>query len=68
MAYAGKVLFVIFEILIALMQFNLLIAMLTRTYETIYETRKEWKRQWAQVILMIELSIRPNERLMALLV
>jgi len=41
--------------------------MMTRTYELIYETRKEWKRQWAQVILMIELSINPKERLMALL-
>uniref|UniRef100_A0A183BPV9 Ion_trans domain-containing protein n=1 Tax=Globodera pallida TaxID=36090 RepID=A0A183BPV9_GLOPA len=63
----GKILFLIFELLVSLMQFNLLIAMMTRTYEMIYATQKEWKRQWAQVILMIELSINPKKRLMALL-
>ncbi|KAL3104590.1 hypothetical protein niasHT_022301 [Heterodera trifolii] len=63
----GKILFFIFELLVSLMQFNLLIAMMTRTYEMIYATEKEWKRQWAQVILMIELSIHPKKRLMALL-
>ncbi|KAI6216082.1 Transient receptor potential cation channel subfamily V member 6 [Aphelenchoides besseyi] len=47
--------------------FNLLIAMMTRTYELIYRTQKEWKRQWAQVILMLELSLQPKDRLMALL-
>ncbi|KAI6177883.1 Ion-trans domain-containing protein [Aphelenchoides bicaudatus] len=41
--------------------------MMTRTYELIYKTQKEWKRQWAQVILMLELSLPPKERLMALL-
>lgn len=63
----GKVLFFIYEIFVSLMQFNLLIAMMTRTYEMIYATEKEWKRQWAQVILMIELSINPKARLMAML-
>lgn len=29
------------------MQFNLLIAMMTRTYEMIYATQQEWKRQVA---------------------
>ncbi|VDN30500.1 unnamed protein product [Cylicostephanus goldi] len=41
--------------------------MMTRTYETIFETKKEWNRQWAQVILMLELSLSPQERLMHLL-
>uniref|UniRef100_A0A1I7SHT8 Ion_trans domain-containing protein n=4 Tax=Bursaphelenchus xylophilus TaxID=6326 RepID=A0A1I7SHT8_BURXY len=67
MAVLGKILFVIFEMFVSLMQFNLLIAMMTRTYELIYRTQKEWKRQWAQVILMLELSLQPAERLMALL-
>ncbi|KAI6233949.1 Transient receptor potential cation channel subfamily V member 6 [Aphelenchoides fujianensis] len=81
MATLGKVLFVIFEMFVSLMQFNLLIAMMTRTYELIYRTQKEWKRQasyrkailskflfqWAQVILMLELSLQPKDRLMALL-
>ncbi|CAD5218123.1 unnamed protein product [Bursaphelenchus okinawaensis] len=67
MASLGKALFFIFEMFVSLMQFNLLIAMMTRTYELIYRTQKEWKRQWAQVILMLELSLKPNDRLMALL-
>ncbi|KAI6216081.1 Transient receptor potential cation channel subfamily V member 6 [Aphelenchoides besseyi] len=67
MVVLGKVLFVIFEMFVSLMQFNLLIAMMTRTYELIYRTQKEWKRQWAQVILMLELSLQPKDRLMALL-
>jgi hypothetical protein len=41
----GKVLFMVFEMFVSLMQFNLLIAMMTRTYELIYRTQKEWKRQ-----------------------
>src|SRR5690606_39232826 len=55
------------EVVVSLMQFNMLIAMMTRTYELIYRTQKEYKRQWAQVILMLELSLPPKERLMALL-
>ncbi|KAK6060122.1 transporter, cation channel family protein [Cooperia oncophora] len=57
----------IFELGVSILQFNLLIAMMTRTYETIYRTRKEYKRQWAQVILMLELSLAPKDRLMYLL-
>ncbi|VDP02004.1 unnamed protein product [Heligmosomoides polygyrus] len=59
--------FLIFELGVSILQFNLLIAMMTRTYETIFRTRKEYKRQWAQVILMLELSLAPNDRLMYLL-
>jgi hypothetical protein len=40
-----QILFFIYEIFVSLMQFNLLIAMMTRTYEMIYATQKEWKRQ-----------------------
>ncbi|KAF7637257.1 hypothetical protein Mgra_00003224 [Meloidogyne graminicola] len=67
MSVIGKILFFIYEVFSSLMQFNVLIAMMTRTYEMIYATEKEWKRQWAQVILMIELSTSPRARLMALL-
>ncbi|KJH40486.1 hypothetical protein DICVIV_13557 [Dictyocaulus viviparus] len=131
MSFIGKVIFVLFEILVSILQFNLLIAMMTRTYEAIFETKKEWSRQqikgsamgsvqeqrrcskwneeckapspsfrnddsswighymshsedhwslsnaplpdisritqWAQVILMLELSLSPKERLMHLL-
>lgn len=67
MNFIGKIIFLIFEIFVSILQFNLLIAMMTRTYETIFETKKEWNRQWAQVILMLELSLSPRERLMHLL-
>lgn len=45
MSSLGKVFFLIFELMVSLMQFNLLIAMMTRTYETISRSEKEWKRQ-----------------------
>uniref|UniRef100_A0A914C6L6 Uncharacterized protein n=1 Tax=Acrobeloides nanus TaxID=290746 RepID=A0A914C6L6_9BILA len=63
----GKIMFLVYMVLVFCMQFNLLIAMLTRTYEIIYGTQKEYKRQWAQVILLLELSLSPRERLTALL-
>nr|CDJ91917.1 Ankyrin and Ion transport domain containing protein [Haemonchus contortus] len=44
-ALQGKVFFSIYELLVTLMLLNLLIAMMTRTYEKIAETEKEWKRQ-----------------------
>ncbi|KAK6052330.1 hypothetical protein COOONC_10164 [Cooperia oncophora] len=62
----GKVFFSIYELLVTLMLLNLLIAMMTRTYEKIAETEKEWKRQWAQVILMLEQTLTNAERKMAI--
>ncbi|KAI1701171.1 ankyrin repeats (3 copies) domain-containing protein [Ditylenchus destructor] len=67
MSIIGKIMFIAFMMVVYLMQFNMLIAMMTRTYELIFRTQKEWKRQWAQVILMLELSVHPKQRLMALL-
>lgn len=40
-----QAIFLIFELGVSILQFNLLIAMMTRTYETIFRTRKEYKRQ-----------------------
>lgn len=40
-----QIFFSIYELLVTLMLLNLLIAMMTRTYEKIAETEKEWKRQ-----------------------
>ncbi|VDN39567.1 unnamed protein product [Gongylonema pulchrum] len=54
MQVIGKFLFIIFELFVSIMQFNLLIAMMTRTYDTISRTSMEWKRQ-------------PKTRLIALL-
>ncbi|CAD5205850.1 unnamed protein product [Bursaphelenchus okinawaensis] len=62
LAVLGKILFMIFEMVVSLMQFNLLIAMMSRTYELIFRTQKEYKRQWAQVILLLEMSLPAKER------
>uniref|UniRef100_A0A0N5C9Q3 ANK_REP_REGION domain-containing protein n=1 Tax=Strongyloides papillosus TaxID=174720 RepID=A0A0N5C9Q3_STREA len=67
LAIQGKIMFLVYELLVTVMLLNLLIAMMTRTYEKISETHKEWKRQWAQVILMIEQSLSPQERLLCML-
>uniref|UniRef100_A0A0N4YPQ0 ANK_REP_REGION domain-containing protein n=1 Tax=Nippostrongylus brasiliensis TaxID=27835 RepID=A0A0N4YPQ0_NIPBR len=45
MNFIGKIIFLVFEIFVSILQFNLLIAMMTRTYETIFETKREWNRQ-----------------------
>uniref|UniRef100_A0A7E4VGL2 Ion_trans domain-containing protein n=1 Tax=Panagrellus redivivus TaxID=6233 RepID=A0A7E4VGL2_PANRE len=67
MSIMGKIIFIIYELVVSMTQFNMLIAMMTRTYDLIYRTQKEYKRQWAQVILMTELSLPPKDRLMSLL-
>ncbi|VDN05297.1 unnamed protein product [Thelazia callipaeda] len=67
MVYIGKAMFTIYQLFVSVMQLNLLIAMMERTYDLISRTQTEWKRQWAQVILMIELSLKPSARLSALL-
>uniref|UniRef100_A0A8R1TWU2 Ion_trans domain-containing protein n=1 Tax=Onchocerca volvulus TaxID=6282 RepID=A0A8R1TWU2_ONCVO len=67
MQMIGKFLFTIFELFISIMQLNLLIAMMTRTYETISRTSTEWKRQWAQVIPFLKLSLKLKERLIAMM-
>ncbi|TKR60913.1 hypothetical protein L596_028094 [Steinernema carpocapsae] len=67
MATIGKVMFFIYELFVSIMQFNLLIAMMTRTYELIFQTQNEYRRQWAMVILMIELAVKPEDRRKAML-
>ncbi|KAK0416395.1 hypothetical protein QR680_012460 [Steinernema hermaphroditum] len=67
MSVLAKVIFLVYELLVTVLLLNLLIAMMTRTYEKISETQKEWKRQWAQVILMLEQSLKPHDRLVAML-
>lgn len=61
--WIGKIVFILFELIVSVLQFNMLIAMMTRTYETIFRTQLEYKRQRAQVILMLELSLSPKDRL-----
>ncbi|GMT35397.1 hypothetical protein PFISCL1PPCAC_26694 [Pristionchus fissidentatus] len=66
LAGLGKVFFTLYELIVTIMLLNLLIAMMTRTYEKIAEAQKEWKRQWAQVILMLEQGLSAQERLLVL--
>ncbi|KFD56154.1 LOW QUALITY PROTEIN: hypothetical protein M514_02932 [Trichuris suis] len=64
---SAKAVFIVFELLVSLLLINMFIATMGRTYEAVNETQMEWKRQWAQVILMLEQSINPKQRLAALL-
>ncbi|KAJ8047611.1 Transient receptor potential cation channel subfamily V member 6 [Holothuria leucospilota] len=48
----------LFMILIPLLLFNMMIAMMTRTFQNIKErSLMEWKRQWVMIILNVERSI-----------
>ncbi|XP_070540761.1 transient receptor potential cation channel subfamily V member 5-like isoform X2 [Ptychodera flava] len=58
----GKLLFVIYMILVTLLLINMLIAMMGNTYTMIAETRKEWLRQWAKIVLVIEQALTPQSR------
>ncbi|GMS91669.1 hypothetical protein PENTCL1PPCAC_13844, partial [Pristionchus entomophagus] len=62
-AFIGKGVFLVFELCVSILQLNLLIAMMTKTYEAISKTTNEYKRQWAKVILMLEVSLKPQDRL-----
>ncbi|KAF8356406.1 ocr-2 [Pristionchus pacificus] len=62
-AILGKGVFLFFELCVSILQLNLLIAMMTRTYEAISNTTDEYKRQWAKVVLMLEVSLTPPQRL-----
>lgn len=59
----GKILFVLFMVIVAVLLVNMLIAMMGNTYQKIAETRNEWQRQWARIVLVVERSVAPAERL-----
>ena len=61
--FAAKVQWFIFMSLLVILLLNLLIAMMGDTYAKIAEIKNEWMRQWARMVLMIERSISPKERL-----
>ncbi|XP_047499811.1 transient receptor potential cation channel subfamily V member 3-like [Penaeus chinensis] len=63
----GKVLFMIFMAIVALLLINLLIAMMGNTYERIAEMKNEWMRQWARIVLVVERGLSPEDRLRQLL-
>lgn len=59
----GKILFVVFMVIVAVLLVNMLIAMMGNTYQKIAETRNEWQRQWARIVLVVERGVAPKERL-----
>ena len=59
----AKVQWFVFMSLLVILLLNLLIAMMGDTYAKIAEIKNEWMRQWARMVLIIERSIPPKERL-----
>lgn len=59
----GKILFVLFMVIVSVLLVNMLIAMMGNTYQKIAETRNEWQRQWARIVLVVERGVPPAERL-----
>merc|ERR1719510_1128375 len=60
---AGRILCVLFLLLVYLLLVNLLIAMMGDTYGQVAAIKNEWMRQWARVVLLIERGIHPSQRL-----
>merc|ERR1719270_1683691 len=59
----AKIQWFIFMSLLVILMLNLLIAMMGDTYAKIAEIKNEWMRQWARIVLIVERSISPKERL-----
>ncbi|CAG9802186.1 unnamed protein product [Chironomus riparius] len=59
----AKTLFVLFMAIVGVLLINMLIAMMGNTYTKIAETKNEWQRQWARIVLVVERSVPPHDRL-----
>lgn len=62
-AYPGmaKIIFVLFQVFIPILLFNMLIAMMGNTYAIVSEiSEKAFLKMWAKIIMSIERSIPPN--------
>ncbi|XP_037807729.1 transient receptor potential cation channel subfamily V member 5 [Lucilia sericata] len=59
----AKILFFLFMVIVSVLLVNMLIAMMGNTYQKIAEIRNEWQRQWARIVLVVERSVPPAERL-----
>ena len=58
----AKVIFVLFQIFIPILLFNMLIAMMGNTYATVNEkSDKEFLKMWATIIMSIERSVPPGK-------
>ena len=56
----GKLIFILYMVLVTLLLINMLIAMMGNTYTLVNETQKEWLRQWAHIVLAIEQTVSPG--------
>lgn len=61
--YEAKILFFLYMVIVSVLLVNMLIAMMGNTYQKIAEIRNEWQRQWARIVLVVERSVPPAERL-----
>ncbi|XP_065829614.1 transient receptor potential cation channel subfamily V member 6-like [Oscarella lobularis] len=64
LAILSQFLFIIFMVLTAILLLNMLIAMMTTTYQNIaVRASMEWKRQWAKIVMVLESSLSDKQRL-----
>ena len=59
----GKLHWFLFVMVVYILLLNLLIAMMGDTYAKIAAIKNEWMRQWARVVLIVERTVPPKERL-----
>ncbi|KAK6183595.1 hypothetical protein SNE40_011044 [Patella caerulea] len=59
----GKIVFVVYMLLVTLLLINMLIAMMADTYHNMAGTKKYWFRQWARIVLMLEEDMCYKSRL-----
>ena len=58
----AKIIFVIFQIFIPILLFNMLIAMMGNTYASVNEkSEKEFLKMWAKIIMSFERSVPQNQ-------
>ncbi|ESO92828.1 hypothetical protein LOTGIDRAFT_216486 [Lottia gigantea] len=60
----GRIIFMVYMVLVTLLLVNMLIAMMGNTYQLIASTEKEWLRQWAKIVLVVEQSVSEEKRLL----
>ena len=59
----GKFHWFCFVMIVYILLLNLLIAMMGDTYAKIAAIKNEWMRQWARIVLIVERTMSPQERL-----
>ncbi|KAK0396408.1 hypothetical protein QR680_001707 [Steinernema hermaphroditum] len=63
LATIGKIAFMLYLLLVTMLLTNMLIAMMTNTYNQISGNSLEWLRQFSAIVLMMEQSVSPATRL-----